>query len=209
MYSSELETGTLKRKTCRSVKYCTGLLQVQGWLVIYSHSRVISLPSDTISPLRHKIRLSQLNLSVATMMRPSMLTKVRAASHISCRSRQPARQLFLFASRVPPPITASTASSSLPLTQQHHHHHQQQQPLRPRHFTTSIANMSNNPQPRFPAGSDAAALEPSLAPLLTANGGRWSLTASGEGLEREFKFKTFAKTWACPSSPVVTTANSP
>ncbi len=55
--------------------------------------------------------------------------------------------------------------------------------------------MSGNPQPRFPAGSDSAALATSLAPLLTTNGGRWALTADGEGLEREFKFKTFAKTW--------------
>jgi 4a-hydroxytetrahydrobiopterin dehydratase len=50
-------------------------------------------------------------------------------------------------------------------------------------------------QPRFSAGSDAAALEASLSPLLAANGGRWNLTKEGEALEREFKFKTFAKTW--------------
>ncbi|KAK4235530.1 pterin 4 alpha carbinolamine dehydratase-domain-containing protein [Achaetomium macrosporum] len=57
--------------------------------------------------------------------------------------------------------------------------------------------MSNNSssQPRFSAGADPAALEASLAPLLTSNGGRWALAAEGEALEREFKFKTFAKTW--------------
>lgn len=55
--------------------------------------------------------------------------------------------------------------------------------------------MSSNPQPRFSDGSDITALGTSLAPLLTTNGGRWTLTADGQGLEREFKFKTFAKTW--------------
>ncbi|KXX76098.1 Pterin-4-alpha-carbinolamine dehydratase [Madurella mycetomatis] len=54
---------------------------------------------------------------------------------------------------------------------------------------------STSPQPRFSTGSDAAAVEAALAPLLTSNGGRWVLVADGEALERTFKFKTFAKTW--------------
>lgn len=56
-------------------------------------------------------------------------------------------------------------------------------------------NSSISLPPRFSTGADPAALEPSLAPLLTTNGGRWTLAAEGEALEREFKFKTFAKTW--------------
>jgi len=55
--------------------------------------------------------------------------------------------------------------------------------------------MSDSLQPKYAAGSDEAALDTFLAPLLTANGGRWTLTNGGEALEREFKFKTFAKTW--------------
>lgn len=54
---------------------------------------------------------------------------------------------------------------------------------------------SASPQPRFSTGSDAAAVEAALAPLLASNGGRWALVAGGEALERTFKFKTFAKTW--------------
>lgn len=38
-------------------------------------------------------------------------------------------------------------------------------------------------------------MEAAVSPLLAANGGRWTLAAEGEALEREFKFKTFAKTW--------------
>ncbi|KAI1468792.1 transcriptional coactivator/pterin dehydratase [Daldinia caldariorum] len=51
--------------------------------------------------------------------------------------------------------------------------------------------------PKFSAGIDEAALTPTLEPLLASarRGGRWVLTASGEGLERSFRFKTFAKTW--------------
>ncbi|KAL2023078.1 hypothetical protein VTK56DRAFT_3988 [Thermocarpiscus australiensis] len=53
----------------------------------------------------------------------------------------------------------------------------------------------DTPQPRFSAGSDPIAMDAALAPLLTTNGGRWALVAEGMALEREFKFKTFAKTW--------------
>ncbi|RYP81249.1 hypothetical protein DL769_002079 [Monosporascus sp. CRB-8-3] len=51
--------------------------------------------------------------------------------------------------------------------------------------------------PKFSAGSDEQALSRMLEPLLESagRGGRWTLTPSGEGLERSFKFKTFAKTW--------------
>jgi 4a-hydroxytetrahydrobiopterin dehydratase len=50
-------------------------------------------------------------------------------------------------------------------------------------------------QPRFSPGADTASMEAALTPLLTTKGGRWVLAAEGEALEREFKFKTFAKTW--------------
>ncbi|KAH8889844.1 transcriptional coactivator/pterin dehydratase [Thozetella sp. PMI_491] len=52
--------------------------------------------------------------------------------------------------------------------------------------------------PVFSAGQeDLEALDSSLSTLMssTGAGGRWALTSSGEGLERSFKFKTFAKTW--------------
>ena len=65
------------------------------------------------------------------------------------------------------------------------------------------------PQPRFSAGTPAEAAEAALPSLLLTpgggGGGRWRLTANGEGLEREFKFGTFAKTWVClpfSSSPL-------
>ncbi|KAK7747757.1 hypothetical protein SLS62_008901 [Diatrype stigma] len=58
---------------------------------------------------------------------------------------------------------------------------------------------------RFSAGSDEKALSQTLETLLKSaeghggsgggGGGRWTLTTGGEGLERSFKFKTFAKTW--------------
>ncbi|KAK1759402.1 pterin 4 alpha carbinolamine dehydratase-domain-containing protein [Echria macrotheca] len=54
---------------------------------------------------------------------------------------------------------------------------------------------SSGATPRFSASTDTAAAHAALAPLITPGGGRWRLTADGEGLERTFKFKTFAKTW--------------
>lgn len=80
--------------------------------------------------------------------------------------------------------------------------------------TTSAANA------RFSAGSDEKTLSKTLETVLesaaapeapaTAVGpdsrsgggaGRWALTAGGEGLERSFKFKTFAKTWVSGFAP--------
>ncbi|KAG4216746.1 hypothetical protein PC116_g34773, partial [Phytophthora cactorum] len=45
--------------------------------------------------------------------------------------------------------------------------------------------------PQFSAGVDEPALTRALETLLASAGlgGRWVLTASGEGLERSFKFK--------------------
>lgn len=57
--------------------------------------------------------------------------------------------------------------------------------------------------PNFFPGSDTAALNPALEKLVSRPEVPWRLTPSGEGVERSFKFKTFAKTWVstlCPPS---------
>jgi len=53
------------------------------------------------------------------------------------------------------------------------------------------------PHPQFSAGTVPDTAKATLAPLLKSGGGRWTLTADGEGLERTFKFAGFAKTWVC------------
>lgn len=68
-------------------------------------------------------------------------------------------------------------------------------PLTSLSFTSKIASRAMSSSPRFASGTDAAALTPAVTPLLSASGGRWTLAAEGEALERSFKFKTFAKTW--------------
>ncbi|KAI1779763.1 transcriptional coactivator/pterin dehydratase [Hypoxylon cercidicola] len=59
------------------------------------------------------------------------------------------------------------------------------------------ATPANGQAPRFSPGVDEPALTRALEPLLASAelGGRWALVPGGEGLERSFKFKTFAKTW--------------
>ncbi|ROW16637.1 hypothetical protein VPNG_01726 [Cytospora leucostoma] len=47
-------------------------------------------------------------------------------------------------------------------------------------------------KPRFAEGSDEQHLTKALDGLVSKN---WALTADGQGVERSFKFKTFAKTW--------------
>lgn len=59
----------------------------------------------------------------------------------------------------------------------------------------TVTTMSGVPPPKFAAGSEETGLAPKLRPLLASEGGRWALISSGEGIERSFKFKTFAKTW--------------
>ena len=49
--------------------------------------------------------------------------------------------------------------------------------------------------PNFAPGSDTAALNPALKQLVSRPEAPWRLTATGEGVERSFRFKTFAKTW--------------
>uniref|UniRef100_L2GG31 4a-hydroxytetrahydrobiopterin dehydratase n=1 Tax=Colletotrichum fructicola (strain Nara gc5) TaxID=1213859 RepID=L2GG31_COLFN len=49
------------------------------------------------------------------------------------------------------------------------------------------------PQARFSEGSDEASLSSTLDTLLSK--GRWALVNEGEAVERNFKFKNFAKTW--------------
>ncbi|KAI2617541.1 transcriptional coactivator/pterin dehydratase [Hypomontagnella submonticulosa] len=65
-----------------------------------------------------------------------------------------------------------------------------------RAFSGSVI-MANPQTPRFSDGVDEPALTRALEHLLISaeNGGRWVLIPGGEGLERSFKFKTFAKTW--------------
>jgi hypothetical protein len=59
------------------------------------------------------------------------------------------------------------------------------------------ARYASTMKPRFSPGSDELLMTHALEMLLTTEGGRWSLIADGEALERSFKFKTFAKTWVC------------
>ncbi|KAG6143428.1 hypothetical protein E4U12_001472 [Claviceps purpurea] len=58
---------------------------------------------------------------------------------------------------------------------------------------------SSTMQPRFSPGTNESATTAALTPLLAASsigsGGKWTLVANGEALERSFTFKNFAKTW--------------
>lgn len=61
-------------------------------------------------------------------------------------------------------------------------------------FTRSLSrtHVAMAPQVKFAEGSDEAALAKDLDSLVS---GKWTLTDDGQGIERPFKFKTFAKTW--------------
>lgn len=50
---------------------------------------------------------------------------------------------------------------------------------------------------RLAVGTDEGAVRDALQGLLKTGGkgGRWTLTRSGKGLERSFRFKSFTRTW--------------
>ncbi|KAG0650283.1 Pterin-4-alpha-carbinolamine deHydratase [Hyphodiscus hymeniophilus] len=58
-----------------------------------------------------------------------------------------------------------------------------------------MSTITNVPQATFSSNYDPERASQDLSPLLNANGGKWALSASGKGVERSFKFKTFKKTW--------------
>ncbi|PBP23996.1 PCD-like protein [Diplocarpon rosae] len=62
---------------------------------------------------------------------------------------------------------------------------------------SSTCKMSSHhsPTPAFSASYDPSQATRDLTPLLRANGGRWTLTENGKGVQRSFKFKTFKRTW--------------
>ncbi|EXK31636.1 hypothetical protein FOXG_08222 [Fusarium oxysporum f. sp. lycopersici 4287] len=70
--------------------------------------------------------------------------------------------------------------------------------MRPSHISHRLPSLSRlastMAQPQFSAGTDTASVTPALK-ALTSEGGRWTLTKDGAALERQFKFKTFSKTW--------------
>ncbi|KAF5237030.1 hypothetical protein FANTH_11017 [Fusarium anthophilum] len=63
-------------------------------------------------------------------------------------------------------------------------------------------------QPQFSAGTDAASVTPALK-ALTSESGRWTLTKDGAALERQFKFKTFSKTWVYNTTFIRWTTHNP
>ncbi|KAI0426429.1 pterin 4 alpha carbinolamine dehydratase-domain-containing protein [Xylaria sp. FL1042] len=67
------------------------------------------------------------------------------------------------------------------------------------HFQSSSAIDAApvNAKVKFSAGADATSLTAALQELLDSagKGGRWTLIPNGQGLERGFRFKNFAKTW--------------
>ncbi|XXG94429.1 hypothetical protein Hte_000685 [Hypoxylon texense] len=76
---------------------------------------------------------------------------------------------------------------------------------------TSTTTPTEGQTPRFSPGVNEPALKQALAPLLASAelGGRWALVPGGEGLERSFKFKTFAKTWVYNTTYIRWTTHNP
>ncbi|OWP00141.1 hypothetical protein B2J93_8712 [Marssonina coronariae] len=59
----------------------------------------------------------------------------------------------------------------------------------------------SSPTPAFSSSYERSQATEDVAPLLQAHGGRWTLLASGKGVQRRFKFKTFKKTWVRVALP--------
>ena len=73
------------------------------------------------------------------------------------------------------------------------------------HTRSSSRSAAMAASPKYSEGSDEPRLTKELDGLLS---NRWALTADGQGIERSFKFKTFAKTWVGPNRPAARTCSS-
>lgn len=73
-----------------------------------------------------------------------------------------------------------------------------QRQLNPKIFQIRVMSTStqlNSTPLNISSNSDPVLVTESVKSLVSETGGRWSLTRNSDGLEREFKFKTFKKTW--------------
>ncbi|KAK6580658.1 hypothetical protein PZA11_006894 [Diplocarpon coronariae] len=77
-----------------------------------------------------------------------------------------------------------------------------------RSCNNSTCTMSS-PTPAFSSSYERSQATEDVAPLLQAHGGRWTLLASGKGVQRRFKFKTFKKTWLYNTTFIRWTTHSP
>lgn len=57
-------------------------------------------------------------------------------------------------------------------------------------------------------GQDKDRILQDLEPLLREGGGRWSLIPNRRGIEANFQFKTFGKTWVCQPSKTLAEQSS-
>lgn len=121
------------------------------------------------------------------------LSPVRVSRVQSTNRPRAPRDPLLFTVITAKPLRASLTSARAALLQ--------------RSYTTQPATMPVEVE--YSAGEDAKQMAEQLKPLLAENGGRWTLTEDGKGLERDVKFKTFKTTWVSPSISCSAPISSP
>lgn len=62
------------------------------------------------------------------------------------------------------------------------------------YHTTATIRMADN-LPIFSEGEEVETLSEKVSSLLVIGGGRWTLSKDRKGIERDFQFSTFKKTW--------------
>jgi len=147
-----------------------------------NHSSIFH-PIPTMNPHKHIATKLRLTFGLCD----SRVSQQKLSSLHNIAARGGASRSFSYSLNIPNPSpkipTPPTSRAKLgPVYQQ---------------LRCTVRHHSTMPSAIFSPGSEGPVTEAALAKLLPTGGGRWALTADGQGIERSFKFKTFTKTWVC------------
>ncbi|KAI1381745.1 hypothetical protein F4677DRAFT_439560 [Hypoxylon crocopeplum] len=190
--------GTLPPGVASHLLFGNDMLASAGWEETPTWETRIARPAAHRSP-RVSWRLAKLVNVCARLMYTRYTCSLFRCASIAIRAAAPRSK------------SGGTRRFTQDITSSHQRSIARSHGRRPLTSSAAMASSADVQAPQFSAGVDVPSLTRDLDILLASagNGGRWELIPSGEGLERSFKFKTFAKTWVYNTTYIRWTTHDP